>query len=50
MFLLFLKRKETTFKKVVGANNFLFSAYVTGATCFDECFLLHVITGTHQFS
>ena len=35
--------------KVGPARNPVLSLYVTGTTCFDECFLLHVITGKQYF-
>ena len=28
---------------------FFYSVYVVDATCFNECFLFHVITGKHYF-
>ena len=44
--------KETTHKplKVAAAKNFFFSGHVIAKTCFDECFLFHVITGRDNFS
>ena len=36
--------------QVPAAKPFFSSVYVTGATCFDECFLFYVITGRHYFS
>ena len=43
---------ETTHKpsKVAAAKIYFFSVYVIDATCFDECFLIHVITGRRFFS
>ena len=35
--------------KLVVAKNFFPSAYVISRTCFDLCFLLHVLTGRHYF-
>ena len=44
--------KKTTRKtlKVAASKPFFFSVYVIGTTCFDECFLFHVITGKYDFS
>ena len=44
-------RIETTHKpiKVAAAKNNFSSVYVIDATCFDECFLFHVIAGSHYF-
>ena len=43
--------KETTHKplKVAAAKTLFSSAYVIGTTCFDECFLFHVITWRNYF-
>ena len=35
--------------KVAAANFFLSSVYCIDATCFDEYFLFHLITGRHYF-
>ena len=42
---------ETTHKpsKVAAGKNSFFSVYVIDKTCFDECFLFHVITRGHYF-
>ena len=50
-----LSEKETTHKplKVAAAKTLFSSMYVTGTTCFDECFFdecFHVIIGRHYFS
>ena len=44
-------RKETPHKhvKVAAARKFLSSVYIIDTTCFDECFLFHMITGRHYF-
>ena len=44
-------RTETTHKpsNVIAAKTFFSSVYVIDATCFDECFLFHVVTGRHYF-
>ena len=41
--------KEITRKplKIAASKIIFFSVYLTGKTCFDECFLFHVITGWH---
>ena len=36
--------------KVSSAKEIFSSVYVMDATCFDECFLFHVITGKRCFS
>ena len=36
--------------KVAADKIFFPFAYVIGTTCFGECFLLHLITGTHHSS
>ena len=43
--------KETTHKtsKVAATKNFSSSVYVVDTTCFDECFLFHLITGVIVF-
>ena len=35
--------------KEAAAKNFFFGLYVIDATCFDECFLSHVISGRRYF-
>ena len=50
MFLLCLKRKDSEVFKSSSCKKLLPSVHVTGTTCFDEYFFLHVITGTHNFS
>ena len=35
--------------KVAVAKNVFYSVYVIDGTCFDEWFLLHVITERHYF-
>ena len=49
MFLLCLKRKDSEVFKSSSCKKLLPSVHVTGTTCFDEYFFLHVITGTHNF-
>ena len=43
--------KETSHKplKVTTAKNTFPNMYIIGRTCFDLCFLFHVITGKHYF-
>ena len=43
--------KETTHKplKVAAAESLIFSVYIIGTTCFDECFSFYVITKRHYF-
>ena len=43
--------KEMTSKplKIAASKIIFFSVYLTGKTCFDECFLFHMITGGHFF-
>ena len=43
--------KETTHKpsKVAAAKNFSSRAHVIDTSCFDECFLFHLITGSRCF-
>ena len=43
--------KETTRKhlKRAAPKSFFSSVYFIDVTCFDECFLFHVITGRHYF-
>ena len=43
--------KETTHKplKVAATKNFSSSVHVVDTTCFDECFLSHLITESHCF-
>ena len=50
VFLLCLQMNDSrTFKS--GTCKTLFSSvYITGTTCFDECFLFYVITGRYYFS
>ena len=33
--------------KLTTIKNFFYNVYVTVTTCFDKCFLFHVITGRH---
>ena len=35
---------------MVNVKNFSSSVYLIGTTCFNDCFLFHVITGRHYFS
>ena len=49
-FFLSLKRKDSQTFKRSRRKKIFSSVYVIGTTCFDECFLLHVITGKHHFS
>ena len=35
--------------KVAAAKKSFPSVFIIDATCFDECFLFHVITGRHHF-
>ena len=35
--------------KVAAAKTFFSSVYVVDATCLDECFLFHVVTGRYYF-
>ena len=46
-----LCRLETSQKpsKVVTGKTLFSSVYVTDATCFNECFLFHMITGRWSF-
>ena len=48
-FLLCLKRNGSQTVKSTSCEKFSSSAYVTNTTCFDECFLFHVMTGRHYF-
>ena len=43
--------KETTHKpsKVAASKNLSSSVHAIDTTCFDECFLFHLITGSHYF-
>ena len=43
--------KETTHKlsKVAAVENFSSSVDIIDTTCFAECFLFHLITGSHCF-
>ena len=43
--------KETSHKplKVAAAKKYFPSVYITDTTCFNECFLFHMITGRHYF-
>ena len=43
--------KETSHKalKVAAAKKSFQSVYIIDTTCFDECFLFHVINGRHYF-
>ena len=45
-------RIETThnLSKVAAAKKVLSTVYVIDTTCFNECFLFHVITRRHYFS
>ena len=47
-FYLEMQKDSQTFKSC-SCKKFFPSVYVIGATCFNECFLLHVIIGTPHF-
>ena len=48
-FLLCLKRTTHKPLKVAAAKSISSSVYVTGTTCFDECFLFYVIAARNHF-
>ena len=45
-FFLFSQKRRLRPSKVATVKNFYCSVHVIGRTCFDECFLFHLITGS----
>ena len=45
--ILFLKRNDSPVFEKSCCKKIIPSVYIIGRTCFDECFLLHVITGRY---
>ena len=48
-FTLSRKKRLTNLIEVVAAKKSFSSVYIIDTTCFDECFLFHMITGRHYF-
>ena len=48
-FLLCQKKNVSQIFKKAAAKKSFSSMYINDTTCFDECFLFHVITGGHYF-